>query len=49
MMFGEDVGMERRKLTFCISSRNSGTCNSVLLIAEHDLKTLPGYEELLEV
>ena len=34
---------------FYISSSNSGTRNSVLLIAEHDLKTLPGYEELLEV
>ena len=33
---------------FYISSSNSGTRNSVLLIAEHNLKTLPGYRELLE-
>ena len=48
-MFGGDIGSREEETNFCTSSRNSGTCISVLLIAEHNLKTLPGYGELLEV
>ena len=49
VMFGGDIGSREEETNFCTSSRNSGTCISVLLITEHNLKTLPGYGELLEV